>query len=164
MPDTVTQPPVAPVAPAAVQPVATPAAIQPGGGLQVADLRAAVSVLAGLVESIPGIAPAVVQPAPVAAPDVVAPDAPTKAEPATVPAGATDPLAGLCAAVSDMPAVAGTLVAAESRLRSSRLWTTVGGIAALGAGHFAGLPPITQVCITTLIGLYCIVRTIQGSR
>jgi len=144
-----------------------PPAQQPdaaAGGLQVEDLRAAVSVLAGLVESLPGIAPAVVQPAPAAATDVVAPDAPTKAEPATVPAGATDPLAGLCAAVSDAPAVAGTLMAAESRLRSSQLWTTIGGIGALGVGHFAGLPPITQVCITALAGLYCILRTIQGGR
>ncbi len=53
---------------------------------------------------------------------------------------------------------------AESRLRSSRLWTTVGGVVALAGGQFAGLPPVTQVCITVLAGVYIVARTIQGGR
>lgn len=52
----------------------------------------------------------------------------------------------------------------ESRLRSSRLWTTIGGIVTLAGGQFAGLPAITQVCITALAGVYLIVRTMQGGR
>ncbi len=69
--------------------------------------------------------------------------------------------------VSDLAVTDGLAVAprGESSLRSSRLWTTICGIGALAGGQFAGLPPITQVCITALAGIYIITRAMtHGGR
>lgn len=74
--------------------------------------------------------------------------------------------------VSDLAVTDGLVEAAgtvaprgESSLRSSRLWTTICGIGALAGGQFAGLPPITQVCITALAGIYIITRAMtHGGR
>lgn len=62
------------------------------------------------------------------------------------------------------PAAVRTIAPAGTRLRSSRLWTTVGSILAVGGGQFAGLPPLSQICITALAGLYIIMRTYKGGQ
>lgn len=54
----------------------------------------------------------------------------------------------------------------EPLLTSSRLWTLVGTVAGLAAQHPIGLelPPITQVCIAGVAGIYIAARSLKGGR
>ncbi len=90
----------------------------------------------------------------------------TAARPDPIPAAPPEPVSPVQVGTDPLPVqpVEVVVAAAESRLRSSRLWTTIGGSIALASGQFAGLPPITQVCITALVGIYIITRTMQGGR
>lgn len=125
-------------------------------GLQVADLQAAVGVLADLVK---GLVPADVT-APVATTDAASASASASSQPEAQP---QSPAATIADVLADAPGIISTVTATDSRLRSSRLWTTIGTIGALGIGHFAGLPPLTQGYIAGLAALYMILRTIKGA-
>lgn len=97
---------------------------------------------------------------------------PARIEPETTlppPVAAPIPVACLPAPapVADIPAVAAQLLCqAAPRLKSSRLWSMIGGVITLAGQNLAGLDlsPPAQLAIAGIVMTYIAFRSMQGGR
>lgn len=109
-----------------------------------AAIQAAATTLAELVQAVQSAVP---EPAPATVPDVAAASQEVAIAPTVIPVAGSLPLAG-----------------AESRLRSSRLWTMIGTVATLALQNPVGLnlSPVAQLGIAGVAAIYIASRSITG--